>query len=120
MRIEEAVDMRIHPVINNTTKNSGNSIINRDSAAIKPDDSKRPDPEYKNDVLEKIIHDLNRKLDGSRRELRCSTHEKTGQVMVKVVDADSGKTIREIPPEKSLDILAKILEQSGLLLDEKT
>ena len=80
----------------------------------------KTDPEYKQDVLEKIISDLNKKLDASGRELRCSIHEKTGQVIVKVVDTETGKTIREIPPEKSLDILAKILEQSGLLVDEKT
>jgi len=80
----------------------------------------KSNPEYKSDVLEKIINDLNKKLNAAGRELRCSIHKKTGQVMVKVVDTESGKTIREIPPEKSLDALAKILEQAGLLVDEKT
>ncbi|MDR1560597.1 MAG: flagellar protein FlaG [Clostridiales bacterium] len=76
--------------------------------------------EYKSDVLEKIIHDLNKKLNIYGRELRHSVHKKTGQIMVKVVDTETGKIIREIPPEKSLDILAKILERSGLLVDEKS
>jgi len=74
--------------------------------------------EYKSNVLEKIIHDLNKKLTG-RELIRC-IHDKTGQVMVKVADTDSGKIIREIPPERSLDVLVKIMEQSGLLIDDKT
>ena len=77
------------------------------------------DIEYKNEALEKIIDDLNEKLNVAGRELVRSIHDKTGQVMVKVVDTETGKTIREIPHEKSLDILAKVLENSGLLLDKK-
>ena len=75
---------------------------------------------YKSDILEKIIADLNKKLLMAGRELVRSIHEKTGEVMVKVIDTDTGEIIREIPREKSLDILAKILEQTGLLIDEKT
>ena len=128
MRIEEAVDMQIRSAGSNTARNTGKANTGRDGAAkdsaVKSSEEhpnyKKSDPAYKDDVLEKIIDDLNKKLNSAGRELRCSIHKETGQVMVKVVDTDSGKTIREIPPEKSLDILAKILEQSGLLVDEKT
>jgi flagellar protein FlaG len=39
--------------------------------------------------------------------------------MVKVKDRESGEVIRELPPEKSLDFLAKVWEMAGLLFDEK-
>jgi len=118
LRIQEAVDIPRRTVIDSAVRysNNGGTAKNNEEHT----DFKKTDPEYKNDVLEKIISDLNKKLNVAGREIRYNIHEKTRQVMVKVVDTDTGKTIREIPPEKSLDILAKILEQSGLLVDEKT
>ena len=116
MRIEKIVGPR-QPVIS-AARDSGKDR----SAKILEfhSESSKSAFEYKNDVLEKIIEDLNKKLINAGRELHRSIHEETGQVMVKVVDTDTGKTIREIPPEKSLDILAKVLEQSGLLVDKIT
>ena len=122
MRIQNAADNIIdiprQPVINNALKNG----FRRNRADELEDHNKAAsaDIEYKNDALEKIIGDLNKKINIAGRELVRSIHEKTGQVMVKVVDTDTGETVREIPHEKSLDMLAKILEQSGLLLDKKT
>ena len=118
MKISEAIDIQRRPVINMAARTAviDNTLKNPE---YQPDLNKT-DPEYKHDILEKLIDDLNKKLNTAGRELQCRIHEKTGQVMVKVVDTDTGKVIRELPPEKSLDILAKILEQSGLLVDEKT
>jgi uncharacterized FlaG/YvyC family protein len=39
--------------------------------------------------------------------------------MVKVLDADSGEIIKEIPSQKSLDRLAVVLEDIGWLVDRK-
>ena len=39
--------------------------------------------------------------------------------MVKVVDPNTDKVIREIPPEKILDMVAKMWEVVGLFVDEK-
>ena len=122
MRVYEAIDTGRLSMQNNAVRPAGKDTIVKNSEDYPDLHEANPEvkPEYKNDVLEKIICDLNKKLNVAGRELRCSVHKKTGQVMVKVVDTDSGKTVREIPPEKSLDILAKILEQSGLLVDKKT
>ena len=118
MRIAELAETPRHPAVNGVSRE-----MKQDSAVRYAEEypaHQKTDPEYKDEVLEKIITDLNKKLNVTGRELRCSIHKESGRVMVKVVDTDSGKTIREIPPEKSLDILAKLLEQSGLLVDEKT
>jgi flagellar protein FlaG len=52
---------------------------------------------------------------------RCeySYHEKTNRVSIKVINADTDEVIREIPPEKSLDMLQKMWEMAGILVDEK-
>jgi flagellar protein FlaG len=39
--------------------------------------------------------------------------------MVKVVDSETGEVIREIPPEKLLDMFANMLELAGLIIDER-
>lgn len=58
-------------------------------------------------------------MQGANTALEFSIHEKTKQIMVQVKNTDTGEVIREIPPEKSLDFLAKVWEMAGLLVDER-
>ncbi|WP_010278697.1 flagellar protein FlaG [Paenibacillus senegalensis] len=58
-------------------------------------------------------------LQGKPTYLEVSVHEKTNQIMVKVLDYETGDTLREIPPEKTLDFIAKIWEMAGLIVDER-
>jgi len=46
-------------------------------------------------------------------------HEDTKRVMIKIVDKKSKEVIKEYPPEKTLDMIAKVWELAGLLVDEK-
>lgn len=74
-------------------------------------------------VSEKVVIDAiekaNKAIDGARKEFRFSIHEETHEIMVKVIDKDKGEVIREIPPEKILDIVAKMWEMAGIIVDEK-
>ncbi|MET3207075.1 UNVERIFIED_CONTAM: flagellar protein FlaG [Paenibacillus sp. PvR008] len=58
-------------------------------------------------------------LQGPTTTLEMSVHEKTHQILVKVLNKDTGELIREIPPEKTLDLVAKMMEIAGILIDEK-
>ena len=69
--------------------------------------------------IEDIIEKLNKQILIYDRRLDISIHEKTKQVMVKVIDAGTDEVIREIPPEKVLDMNAKLLELSGIIVDKK-
>lgn len=71
---------------------------------------------------EELIHAINTaneslKLDN--KELKYSVHKKTGTIMVKLVDSESKEIIREMPPEKILDMVAKMWEMAGLFVDER-
>ena len=46
-------------------------------------------------------------------------HEGTNRVTIKIVDKDTKKVIKELPPEKTLDMIAKVWEMAGILVDEK-
>ncbi|HHY78507.1 MAG TPA: flagellar protein FlaG, partial [Clostridiales bacterium] len=48
-----------------------------------------------------------------------SIHEATKQIMVKVIDKETDEVIREIPPEKILNMVAKMWEIAGLIVDER-
>lgn len=52
---------------------------------------------------------------------RCeySYHKEKNRVSIKVINEDTDEVIREIPPEKSLDMLQKMWEMAGILVDEK-
>ena len=46
-------------------------------------------------------------------------HEGTNPVTIKIVDKSTKEVIKELPPEKTLDMIAKAWELAGLLVDEK-
>jgi flagellar protein FlaG len=71
---------------------------------------------------EQLIRNIERavkSLQGPQTTLEISVHEKTHDIMVKVLNKDTGELIREIPPEKTLDLVAKMMEIAGILVDEK-
>jgi flagellar protein FlaG len=48
-----------------------------------------------------------------------SYHEATKRISVKIVDQDTNEVIREIPPEETLDMISKMWELAGIIVDEK-
>ncbi|MFL0376237.1 flagellar protein FlaG [Paenibacillus amylolyticus] len=69
--------------------------------------------------LIKAIDKAVKALQGPTTTLEMSVHEKTHQILVKVLNKETGELIREIPPEKTLDLVAKMMEIAGILIDEK-
>jgi flagellar protein FlaG len=55
----------------------------------------------------------------TRPQMEFSIHEKTKEIMVKVINSDTKEVIREIPQEKILDMVAKMWEMAGILVDER-
>ena len=53
------------------------------------------------------------------RRVVLSVNETINQVIIKVVDAETDKVIKEIPAEEIQHLIARIKETIGLLVDEK-
>ncbi len=51
--------------------------------------------------------------------LEMSVHEATNEVIIRVLDKETGELIREVPSEKILDMVSKFMEMNGMLFDEK-
>lgn len=71
------------------------------------------------DQLKKAIAEMNKKINNSNEEAVFGVHEGTNRVMIKIVDKDTKEVIKEFPPEKTLDMIAKVWEVAGILVDEK-
>lgn len=76
-------------------------------------ESKQPS----NEQIKKAVEALNKKMSNS--EAIFGIHEKTNRITIKIVDKDSKEVIRELPPEKTLDMIAKVWELAGILVDER-
>jgi flagellar protein FlaG len=70
-------------------------------------------------VLIEAVEKANKAISMSGRTFEYKIHEKTKEIMIKVIDSDTKQVIREIPPEKTLDMVAKMMEMAGLLVDER-
>lgn len=66
-----------------------------------------------------VVESLNNLMDMVNRRMEFAVHKETGRLMVKVVDKDTQKVIKTIPPEEFLDLVARIDEMVGLFLDEQ-
>lgn len=69
--------------------------------------------------LIKAIEKANKAIIGPDIMFKFSIHEGTKQIMVKVINEETGEIIREIPPEKILNMVAKMWELAGIIVDEK-
>jgi len=69
--------------------------------------------------LERAADHIGRALEVIDRGLEFSIHEDTNRVIVKVINRQTHEVIKEIPPEQLLDMIARIWEMIGLLVDEK-
>ncbi|MDP4183462.1 MAG: flagellar protein FlaG [Bacillota bacterium] len=70
-------------------------------------------------MMIEAIEKANKAILGSNRSFEFSIHQKTKAIVVKVVDSDTHEVIREIPSEKVLDMVAKMWEMAGIMLDER-
>lgn len=71
------------------------------------------------DQLKKAIAEMNKKINNTNEEAVFGVHEETNRVMIKIVDKETKEVVKEFPPEKTLDMIAKLWEMAGILVDEK-
>ena len=69
--------------------------------------------------IKSAISEVNQKIKPTRTQCEFSYHEDTHRIAIKVIDESTKEVIREIPPEKTLDMIAKVMDLAGILVDEK-
>ncbi len=107
---------------NDTLKSSNQYKLNNDKYETQENKSNnyQENNTINKENLDKLITEVNHKFKLANKEFSYDIHEKTNRVTVKIKDSETGKIIKEIPSEESLDLAAKIMEMAGLLIDEKS
>lgn len=87
---------------------------------VKEDDNKTlKDGNIKEKDLKNAVDKLNKFLEDNKTHAEYEVHDKFKDIMIRIVDDNTGKVIQEIPPKKILDMVAKMLEMVGVLFDKK-
>ncbi|CAK0767644.1 flagellar protein FlaG [Gammaproteobacteria bacterium] len=74
----------------------------------------------KKEQVEQAVSSVNDYIDKLRhRELTFSLDDKNGQMVVKLVDTETKKVIRQIPPEYMLRLADTIGKDKGWLVEQK-
>lgn len=101
--------------VRSEVQESRSKDVPKEKAEIKYPEDKHMSQE---DII-KTIEKANKEFVTYDRRFEFSIHEKTRQIMVKVIDANNDEVIRELPPEKVLDMVAALWEVAGILIDRK-
>lgn len=88
-----------------------------DSEAKDNGESKQQQAPMNDESIKQAMKELAKKQANFTSEF--GIHEKTHRVTVKIVDKTTKEVIKELPPEKTLDMIAKMWEYAGLIVDEK-
>ncbi|MCI9137804.1 MAG: flagellar protein FlaG [Lachnospiraceae bacterium] len=67
--------------------------------------------------MKRAVEEVNRKAKNS--EIIFGIHDATNRMTIKVVDKSTKEVIREFPPEETLDMIAKVWELAGIMIDER-
>lgn len=97
--------------------NSKNRNHQGEKASDAMDDSKKGMEQ--NSQIRKAVDEINKSIRGQQTEAIFGIHDDTNRVTIKIVDKKSKEVIKEFPPEQMLDMIAKVWEMAGIMLDEK-
>lgn len=70
-------------------------------------------------LIKKAMEKANKDLEGVNRRVEREVHEKTKAVIFRIRDTRTNEVIKEFPPEKIQDMIAKMWELAGLFVDER-
>lgn len=74
-------------------------------------------PEAQAAQIKRAVEEINKKANNS--EAVWGVHEDTNRVTIKIVDKQTKEIIKEFPPDKTLDMIARVWEMAGLMVDER-
>lgn len=77
----------------------------------------REEGQASNEQIRKAVDTINK--NAHNEEAVFGIHEATNRVTIKIVDKDTKEVIKEFPPEKMLDMIAKVWEMAGIMVDER-
>ena len=69
--------------------------------------------------LKTMSYAMNRFVEMLTSDLKFEVHDKTHEIMVKFVNTKTGEVLKEYPPKEYLDMIARIRDYVGMMIDKK-
>lgn len=113
--VSQASTVEAPPTMETTVTNGQQRDVDVQQAATSTEQTQPGDKKK----VEAISAAMNHFVQLMNADLQFSVHEKTGRVMVKLVDESTKEVLKEIPSEEFLDMVAKIQEYVGMMIDKK-
>lgn len=131
--MSEKTDNKTEPESSRSAANVAGSSKSAASVAGSSEDEqtsrKNSEKKEKDDDLGGTSYQTSRQLQEAVEKLRKNMlsqtqavfgiHEGTNRVTIKIIDKESKDVIKEYPPEKALDMIQKVWEMAGIMIDAK-
>lgn len=88
------------------------------SAEAEAKDNSPSAGEVDKNQAKQAVDKMNKTMETYNTEIRFQLHEKSGEYMVKLINTKDNSVIREIPPEKVLNMVAYFKELVGIVIDK--
>ncbi|MEW8973773.1 MAG: flagellar protein FlaG [Tissierellaceae bacterium] len=111
-----------HKIVPKTSdKSLDNDLREKKSNYVQWEEDKRQGQSYETQrgYLEEAVEETNQMIFKDDRRFEFRIHEGTKRIMVKLIDNETDEIVKEIPPEKILDLVASIWDLVGILVDER-
>lgn len=110
--------------VSNVTSIAGMAPAERTSGVRSPSGAPKTDPaaadqQQDSKALDSAVSDIQSFVQGIRRNLNFSIDDATGEVVVKVIDAESGKVVRQMPSEEVLKLAARLDDVRSLMFETR-
>lgn len=107
---EKSIHKEPEKVVEEATKTTG---LDKTEEGKEKDEKKATERQ-----ISKAIEHVKR-LKNMRTHCEFTYHENINRVSIKVINEGTGEVVREIPPEESLELVEKMWELAGILVDKK-
>ncbi len=76
-------------------------------------------PPVESALLRKSVSDVNEYVQNVQRNLEFSIDKDSGDTVIRVVDAQTGEVIRQLPPERVLQMAKNLDQMRSMIVSEK-
>lgn len=111
---QAALQQKRDTTINSSMRAASDVIVQKEAAEQAENQKVLADP----NEISKAVAQIQKLCEMCDRKLQFRVNKETNRIVIKVIDANTDKVIREIPSEEIQRLQARIRETVGLLFDE--
>ncbi|MBC2582582.1 flagellar protein FlaG [Clostridium sp. DJ247] len=106
----------VQPVQNNSTSAPVDSKNGSDTVGGKLSNNEKAATEQD---VKKAVDKLNELLEGKSTHVEYEQVGKSKHMAIRIVDSQTKEVIKEIPPKKIIEMIDKLCEMAGIMIDGK-